>query len=348
VPAALDYGIAALEPNADGAPRIPTALLSQARLAARNRVSLDTVLRRYLAGYILLGDFILDEAERAGISGGDLQLLLRTQATLLDHLLADIAEEYERESERPSSTEERRAEQIERLLAGEQLDATGLSYDFGGWHLGIVASGAVAPEAVARLAGTVDCRLLTVRRDGRALWAWLGSRRRIEPDQLGDRAALELPAEVGLAIGEPGKGMAGWRLTHRQAKAALPIAFSGREGLVRYSDVALVASMMSDDLLVTSLRDLFLAPLAEERDGGAVARETLRAYFAAERNVSSAAAILGVSRQAVGRRLRAVEDRIGRSLSSCAAEVEAALKLEEDDLTFDPRIPPPYVVTSVD
>ena len=63
VGAALDYGLTALEHNEESAPPIPSVLLAQARLAARNRVSLDTVLRRYFAGYTLLGDFLVGEAE---------------------------------------------------------------------------------------------------------------------------------------------------------------------------------------------------------------------------------------------------------------------------------------------
>jgi hypothetical protein len=35
------------------------------RLAARKGVRLDTVLRRYLAGYTLFGDFLIEETEAA-------------------------------------------------------------------------------------------------------------------------------------------------------------------------------------------------------------------------------------------------------------------------------------------
>src|SRR6185295_7386978 len=59
---ALDYGLAAIEHGEDRAPPPPAPLLSQARLAARNGVGLDTVLRRYVAGYTLLGDCLVDEA----------------------------------------------------------------------------------------------------------------------------------------------------------------------------------------------------------------------------------------------------------------------------------------------
>lgn len=52
---------------------------------------------------------------------------------------------------------------------------------------------------------------------------------------------------------------------------------------------------------MASLGQLYLEPLARERDGGQMARETLRAYFGAERNGASAAPVLGVSRQTVMR-----------------------------------------------
>jgi DNA-binding PucR family transcriptional regulator len=70
-------------------------------------------------------------------------------------------------------------------------------------------------------------------------------------------------------------------------------------------------------------------PLVEDSDRGTVLRETLHAYFATARNTYSTAAALGVSRQTVGNRLRAVEERLGRSLDSCATEVEIALRLED-------------------
>ena len=103
----------------------------------------------------------------------------------------------------------------------------------------------------------------------------------------------------------------------------------GRERRVRYADVALLASALGDDVLASSLHELYLAPLEGERDGGAALRRTLRAYFAAGRNVSSAAATLGITRQTVSAHLRAIEERIEDSLDNCAAETETALRLRE-------------------
>jgi DNA-binding PucR family transcriptional regulator len=108
-----------------------------------------------------------------------------------------------------------------------------------------------------------------------------------------------------------------------------PIAERRGQAVVRYADVALLASILRDDLLATSLRQLYLEPLARVKDGGKVGRETLRAYFATERNISSTAAALGVDRRTVTNRIRAVEELFGRPLRDFATELETALLLDD-------------------
>ena len=133
-----------------------------------------------------------------------------------------------------------------------------------------------------------------------------------------------------MTVGEPAEGLAGWRLSHRQAKAALPIAERARRAGRPLRGRRPLASVLRDDLVAASLRQLYLEPLEATRDGGSVARETLRAYFAAERNVSSTAAALGVDRRTVTNRIRAIEDLFGRPLgasrptsrSRCASTTE--------------------------
>jgi len=144
-----------------------------------------------------------------------------------------------------------------------------------------------------------------------------------------------------LAIGEPARGFAGWRRTYRQAGAALPIALRSRRSYVRYGEVAVLASILRDDLLIFTLREQYLAPLASERDGGEALRGTLRAYLAAERNTTSTAAALGVSRQTVVNRLHTVEERLGRQIKNSIAELEAALQI--DELGYDQT---PYKVST--
>jgi hypothetical protein len=339
VSAALDYGMVGIGRGEERPPPVPPALLVQARMAARTGISLDTVLRRYFAGYAVLGDFLLEEAEQGGLLGGAaLKQLLRTQAALLDCLVEAVSQEYGNEIESISgNAEDKRAEYVRRLLAGELLDASELDYDLSAHHLGAIATGPEAADKICDLAAFFDCRLLLVNRGERAVWAWLGSRQKLDPGRIERFAGQGWPEKVSLAIGEPGQGLAGWRLTHQQAQAALPIALRSPESVIRYADVALLSSMLRDDLLAVSLRELYLMPLTAERDGGAVLRETLRAYFTAERNTSSAAASLGVSRRTVANRLHAVEDRIGRPIGAALTEIDAALRL--DDLSAPPPLP---------
>jgi DNA-binding PucR family transcriptional regulator len=135
-----------------------------------------------------------------------------------------------------------------------------------------------------------------------------------------------LTGPIVVTVGEPAEGLTGWRLSHRQAKATLPIAERRKQPILCYADVALLASILRDDLVATSLYKLYLEPLERARDGGKVARETLRAYFAAERNISSTAAALGVDRRTVRNRICAIEELLGRPLKGSVAELEIALR----------------------
>jgi hypothetical protein len=341
VSAALSHGIAGIEEGkAEPAP-IPPALFAQARHAARNGVSIDTVLRRYFAGYTLLGDFVMQEAEEDEAFGvEELQALGKTQAMLFDRLVVAVSAEYRSEVEGGApSIVQRRVECVRKLLGGELADTSELAYDLDGWHLGVVASGARAQRALRSLAGALDRRLLLVLPGEDTLWGWLGGKRKVEAERAVQLAASDWPEEASLAIGEPAHGVPGWRLTHRQALAALPVSLRGSQGIVRYADVALLASMLGDDLLTISLHKLYLAPLSDERDGGAALRQTARAYFDADGNASSAAAALAVSRHTVTGRLRLIEERLGRPLSSCVAEMDAALRFH-DLLDSPPRLRP--------
>jgi hypothetical protein len=329
--AALEYALDALRLGELTAPP-PAALLEQARKAARNQVSLDTVLRRYLAGNALLLDLVIEEASAAGTPRDDLQRIFSTQAVLLDRLLAAVADEHSAEAEAlrtASSVQVRRLRTIERLLAGEAAQAPELRYELGAFHTALIASGAEAPRDLREIAASLDRSLLTACPEETTVWAWLGGRRPLRSDEL--LAALRPHSDKGLtvAIGETSEGIAGWRQSHQQARAAWPIARRGSDSMVRYADVAILASVLQDGLLLDSLRRLYLEPLEGERDHGETLRETLSAYFAAERSAASAAAALGVSRQTVNTRLRAVEERIGRPLGSCGAELEAVLRAED-------------------
>ena len=332
VAAAVDFGIEAVEFGEARCREVPAIFHAQARLTARSVVSLDMMMRRYFAGYVLLGDFLMREADQCSLNGTVLQIIMRDTAAVFDRLISTVAEEYQREARGLTfSRDERMAARVRALLSGELLEAADIDYEFDAWHLGAVAIGGRASDALKDLAPRLDRRLLLVRPDDDIVWAWFGGRRPIDPETLEATLSSTWPDELGLALGESAKRLAGWRLTHRQAQAVLPVARRRGNGWVQYADAALLASVLQDELLVGSLQERYLAPLAAERDGGATLRATLRAFFASDRNVSSAAAALGVSRHTVANRLRIVEEKVGRSLTSSGAEVEAAIQLHDLD-----------------
>jgi PucR C-terminal helix-turn-helix domain/GGDEF-like domain len=277
-----------------------------------------------------LNDMVtFDGAKTVGPGLAALRRMLGAQQAIVERLLDSLGAESDGEIEdaRPSAGQ-RDVKRVERLLGGGSPDTSQIAYDFEGHHLGAIAKGPGAGEALRALAGSLDRRLLLVGRQEQTVWAWIGGR-----DGLNDLDAtlrsLAVPPQTSLALGEPGHGVEGWRLTHRQAKAALGVIGRRPSALVRYREVAVLAAALGNELLTASLRELYLVPIEAERDGGKMYRATLRAYFVSQRNASSAAALLGVSRHTVTNRLRALEECIGRPLPSCMSELEIALAIHD-------------------
>jgi hypothetical protein len=329
VSAAIEHAFAVME-RSEASCAIPPQTIAQARRAARVSVSLDTVLRRYVIGSTLMGDFLVQEAARQ--SGGQAMTVVRemlgTQATVLDGLLQAVIVEYNRERERAAqSAEWHRAQRIRALLISGDTSASEFGYDLHAHHTALIAAGKRPELLLYRLASELRCPLLCVNPDQDSAWGWLSHKDELTSQTL-ERLAQE-HTDLTLALGEPAPGLAGWRLSHRQAQAAQAVALQQKSTLARYRDVALLAAMLNDPALAASMVEIYLSPLGSNHNGGAHLRQTLRAYFKAERNVSSAASALGVARHTVSKRLRAIEERLGQPLSSRQAELEVALRLEE-------------------
>lgn len=332
VVATIDYAFVSIERGEEHAPPIPLALIAQARIAARHAVEVGTALRRCAAGWAVLDVYLLEEASTdRRLAGTALKTLVCSQAALRDRLLAAIDKEHacETSSNRPSSNA-RALRRVTRLLSGELLETSSLAYDFGILHLGVVTEGDDMTQALRALARALDGQLFLIRPDNDTIWAWIGVRQELDRCQLDDFLTSSWPTPSLLALGEPSHGLAGWRLTHQQAKLAFRLAPHKQNHVVRYADIALPASISQDDLLSTSLRQLYLAPLAQGRsDEGKALRNTLRAYFAADRNAASAASALRISRQTVANHIKTIEKRLGCSLSTCALEIEVALRVDD-------------------
>jgi PucR-like helix-turn-helix protein/diguanylate cyclase with GGDEF domain len=332
VTAVVDYALTGIAQDEEWSGPIPSAAITQARRAARNGVNLDTLVLRYIAGHRLLGEFVMDEADRSGYSSYShaLRQLSRTQELLLERLTAAVASEHRQEVDRIGrSAEQRRRELVQQLLDGKPTDTAELEYDFEAWHLGVIATGIAAEKAVRGLADGLGRHLLLVACGEGTVWAWLGGRRQLAITDIERVLAANGVAGVSLAIGEPRRRIDGWRQTHREAQAALSVALRMPPRLTRCADVPLEAALLQNPVLARLLIETHLSPLDGLRIGGQVARQTLRAYIACNHNISSAAHKLKVTRHTVENRLHQIEQLFDRPLRACLVRLELALRLEE-------------------
>lgn len=333
VRACIDLTLLAIEHDADWEEvQVPAAALVQIQRVARLGLSLQAVLGRYVEGYDVLWDFMLEEIEAAPLPELDRAALLHTAARRLalvaGKLLPLVAARHaETATVGAQSRRERTAGIIEALLSSAMVSTDELDYDVDGCHVGLVATGERAETVVRRLIA-IDSRasLIVPRADG-SVWAWLQSTE--VPDLEVFEIDRSLCEGVRLAIGVQASGRPGFRATHRQAQAAMQVALCQRNFITRYADVLLLVPAVTDRECGDSLISIYLSPLEESRERNPSLKETLRAYFEAELNTSATAARLNVDRHTAMTRLREIEERLGWLIHLRHAELEVALRLDE-------------------
>jgi hypothetical protein len=336
----LECSLMAVEHGGEWAGPIPPIVVAHARRAVQNGVPLSSHLERYLAAYKVAWDFVLEEVGVSDVIERDRMALLREASTaygsLLTRLIAAVSETHWDELQRGATTRtERRAQLVRRLLAGDSVGASELDeldYEFDAEHLGIIASGAGAREAMEVLAEKLGCRLLAVENRDGTVWTWLGAQTRFASAERDIERLLPNGrySAVAVAVGQPHERIGGFRLTHRLAQAARLVARHRPQPqrVTRYTDVALEAHVLQDSMLTSSLVTTYIEPLEDDRHGAALL-DTLRAFYGARRNIATAAVRMGVGRHTVERRLRRIETVLGCQLDACHAQVEIALKVAE-------------------
>lgn len=329
--------------------------LGYANEFARRDLDLDLLLRVYRKGEAAFLNIWLDRLREALPTAG---LLTHGFGFINDwmfgwseRLEAELTRVYTIERDRwVRGTAAMHAERVRSLLENPNSDrrqaGQELNYEFDRQHLGFVVWSARAeadPIArvahlplgeMERLAGEVaelvgGHRVLTVPL-GADLTCWTGSWSSLSLDSL--PASLQSAADCGLqvAFGRPGRGLEGFRRSHRDALRARAVARLGRPSpgrCARFSALALEALLIHEVDDAREFVDSELGPLAEESDNMGRLRATLEVFLEESGSFRRAAQRLGIHDNTVSYRVRRAEELLEHRVGERQLELRVALRL---------------------
>jgi DNA-binding PucR family transcriptional regulator len=320
---------------------VPPQALDLAREFVRRGMERDELLTAYRTGQNVVWAEWMRCAREEGLDGDDFVAVLdagsRSLFAFVDGTLAALARQIDAErDDLTGGALARRRETVTLILDGAPISearaGARLGYELGRVHTAaIVWSDDSAVEqgelentagALARVLGAG--RPFSVSVGARTLWAWISG---IAPTPEDLRAALgRLPGGVRLTLGSARPGIAGFRDSHAEARAAQRLLMGNPDGprFTTYADVQVVSLASVDEprasaFITTTLGDL----LAAESD----LRETVRVYLQQDSNAARAAALLHTHRNTILKRLGRADALLPRPLAGNGFEVRLALEL---------------------
>jgi len=327
----------------------PAASLEYARRRAQRGTPLTALLRAYRLGHTCFSDWLLVELARqandAGMITAATLSMSKIVAGYVDQTSEEIVAAYTHERERwLRNRSAARAARIRDLLSGERVNVTAteatLGYRLRQYHVGLVCWAGDATAAVdnftrlehaiglvaAKVAGSGD--LVFLPRDESSAWAWLPLGIR---DRFDAAAASTVDADVDIhfAFGDAVKGVAGFRLTHRQSLAAQAVALAAGSPpprVVTFGEVAPVAMMLGSPDLLRAWVLATLGGLATDDEPHARLRDTLLVFLQSGGSYKATAEQIVLHKNTVQYRIRKAEESLGRPAAENRHDVELALQ----------------------
>ncbi|WP_007023431.1 PucR family transcriptional regulator [Saccharomonospora iraqiensis] len=330
----------------------PAAAIEYARRLAQRGTSVVDLIRAYYLGQTAVLDNALDEGARQinepGELGSSMRRALSTAFTFIDRVTLQVVSAYEDERDRWMANRSAvRAARVRAVLDDENVDVdageAALGYRLRGHHVGMILWYPAHTHPADPLAGlervahrfvdrhTGENRPLFVPHDELCAWVWLPVPGERGPDCAeAERALVESDPDVRVALGEPGRGLAGFRRTHRQAARVQALARAAGENCARlltFAEVGAVALMSTDLQAARMWVEDTLGGLTDDDPQQDRLRETLRVFLASGASYTAAAGQLSMHKNSVQYRVRKAEELLGRPIAEKRLDIELALRL---------------------
>lgn len=315
---------------------------SLARTIARRGLELRVLSNLYHAGHRAVWRFVTEFVNNADTSDEiKVQLVVmmwEQTGEVMNSMLEELTATYTHERERIlSGAFSMRMNTVREILDGTQGSAedasTQLSYPVHRVNTALVLwttdhaisiDSRIFEPLAQRLARSASAtEILCVPSGARGLWVWMVTGGADEPTI--DSALV--PPGVQVAVGRPGKGIDGFRRTHREAQAAQVIATRAQQSrpVTTYRDVEIVSMLASRPDAMNALVGRELRGLVDDDETSARLRNTLRAVLSNPGNLEAAARRLGVHKNTVRYRVQQIEKRLGQPIARRAMHLELAL-----------------------
>ncbi|WP_157693077.1 PucR family transcriptional regulator [Pedococcus dokdonensis] len=329
---------------------LPPAASALARSLARRGMDLSLLLKVYRSAQQSVFQFFTEVTDAFDESAPPRDEVLkfmwsRAEQWLNDSVEALIETFYAERHQLIEGALLRRTQLVDDLLRGStaNLDAASaeLSHALTHWQTGLVvwaagtdlADGADSAERLLDFANLAARALraprpLTLMTGSRELWFWVASPSQPELQSLAELVDALGEARLRLAHGVPARGLAGFRSSHVEARAAQRVSIEAVRppAILDYRDVELVCLAAGSADLVNRMVVRELGALCAADKNLVQVRETLLAHYRGGFNVERTAEQLFVHKNTVRYRLARAEDLLGHPIEVQAAKVELALR----------------------
>ena len=325
----------------------PSAATEYARRLAQRGVSVIALARAYRIGHALFLEWCLREVSEQEEDPRLLQAItnrvLELSFAYVDRVSEQVVSAYQLERDRWLLTQN--TVRIKNLLAREEFDLdsaeSAIGYRLRQFHVAVVAwvpEPAQAGEGLVRLDRLARALAADLGSAGRPLfvpfdesigWIWLpfGARPNVDRGKL--QAIVEATdPTIRVAVGEPEKGIEGFRSSHQQAIATqnMAVAVQSSRRVTLAEQVGPIALMCRDlDAARVWVRKA-LGSLATDKNNNRLLRETLRVFLETGGSYVAAAEALNLHRNTVQYRLRKAGELLPTPIADRRSDLELALR----------------------